>query len=124
MRAPSAGADAGVDGAATEAAAVGAATVGAVVAPPPLEHAESAIAAPPMRATRRPADVCFKCDSSNCLDGCLLTTCDRWRRRWPTSADAVDGRLGLVGKGRDDDREDQQQPEGDALDLDRHAGEP
>jgi hypothetical protein len=54
----------------------------------------------------------------------LFTTCDRWRRRRPAPADAIDGRLGLVGEGRDDDREDQEQPEGDALDLDRHAGEP
>ena len=51
--------DAATDGAATDAAAVGAATDGAVVAPPELEHAESAMAAPPMRAISRPADVCF-----------------------------------------------------------------
>ena len=79
----------------------------------------------PDEGERRPADVCFKCDSSYCSRRLLAhPRCDRGRRRWPTSADAVDGRLGLVGEGRDDDREDQQQPEGDALDLDRHAGEP
>ncbi len=55
-----AGAEAGSDGAATEGATDGAATDGAVVAPPPVEQAESAMAAPPMRATIRPADVCFK----------------------------------------------------------------
>jgi hypothetical protein len=33
---------------------------GAVVAPPVLEHAESAMAATPTRAAIRPADVCFK----------------------------------------------------------------
>ena len=63
----------------------------------------------------------FKAVPPTAYDDGLLTTGDRVRRRGPTSADPIDGRLGLVSKGGDDDREDQEQPEGDALDLDRHA---
>src|SRR5450756_2037381 len=48
---------------------------------------------------------------------------DRVGRRRPTSANSIESRLGLVSKGGDDDRENQEQPEGDALDLDRDAGE-
>src|SRR6188768_2202969 len=98
-----------------------AAWLGAVVAAG-VEHAATARTAIPARAPSRPIRVWFKIAPP--LRDSLLTTSDRGGRGWPSPASAVDGRRGLVSKRGDDDREDQQRPEGDALDLHGHASEP
>ena len=90
----------------------------------PVEHAANTMTATLARAIDSPDCSELQRHSSSILRGCCLTMWNRVGRRGPTSADSIDGRLGLVSKGWDDDREDQEQPEGDALDLDRHAGEP
>src|ERR1700704_208023 len=103
-------------------AAADPADAGAWVAPPPV-HAANNRPATLARAMDRPIDLSFKGLLLKLRESCL-TMGDRAGRWRPPSAGSIDSRLGLVSKGGDDDREDQEQPEGDALDLDRHAAEP
>ena len=109
------------DAAADEAG--GAADAAAAGSRPLLEQAANTMTATLARAIDRPIDLSFNAVPPLSTRRLVSPLRDRVGRRRPPSADSIDGRLGLVSKGWDDDREDQEQPEGDALDLDRHAGE-
>src|SRR5262245_29920067 len=116
---------AATDGAATDGAAAEAAADG--LAPPPLEHAANARTATVARATIRPLNVCFKVLPPRLRVHAWvrdLTVGNRLGRWWAPSARPFEGRSGLVSKGGNDDRDDEQQPDGDALELGRDVGEP
>ena len=89
----------------------------------PLEQADRTMTAVPAMASHRPADESSREFLLYAGIWCALTR-DHVGRLVSAPLGVIDGRSALVSEGWNEDRQDQQQAQGDALDLHRHAGQP